>query len=58
MSSLCLLSQWFNLKDVPSGSVHLRLEWLSLLPSAARLCEVRVQQSSMVQILYDFHFPC
>uniref|UniRef100_A0A8C5AN82 Extended synaptotagmin-like protein 1a n=1 Tax=Gadus morhua TaxID=8049 RepID=A0A8C5AN82_GADMO len=31
---------WFSLKDVPSGSVHLRLEWLSLLPSAARLSEV------------------
>ncbi|KAF3696882.1 Extended synaptotagmin-1 [Channa argus] len=32
--------EWFNLKDVPSGSVHLRLEWLSLLPSADRLSEV------------------
>ncbi|TNM87085.1 hypothetical protein fugu_007315 [Takifugu bimaculatus] len=32
--------QWFNLKDVPSGSVHLRLEWLSLLSSAERLSEV------------------
>uniref|UniRef100_A0A3Q3F5X2 Extended synaptotagmin-like protein 1a n=1 Tax=Labrus bergylta TaxID=56723 RepID=A0A3Q3F5X2_9LABR len=33
--SLC----WFNLKDVPSGSVHLRLEWLSLLSSGDRLSE-------------------
>lgn len=32
--------QWFNLKDVPSGSVHLRLEWLSLLSSANILSEV------------------
>uniref|UniRef100_A0A8C7YRP1 Extended synaptotagmin-like protein 1a n=1 Tax=Oryzias sinensis TaxID=183150 RepID=A0A8C7YRP1_9TELE len=32
--------QWFNLKDVPSGSIHLRLEWLSLLSSADRLSEV------------------
>uniref|UniRef100_A0A671VN37 Extended synaptotagmin 1 n=1 Tax=Sparus aurata TaxID=8175 RepID=A0A671VN37_SPAAU len=32
--------QWFNLRDVPSGSVHLRLEWLSLLSSADRLSEV------------------
>uniref|UniRef100_A0A3P9LXD6 Extended synaptotagmin 1 n=2 Tax=Oryzias latipes TaxID=8090 RepID=A0A3P9LXD6_ORYLA len=31
---------WFNLKDVPSGSIHLRLEWLSLLSSADRLSEV------------------
>uniref|UniRef100_A0AAR2JI63 Extended synaptotagmin-like protein 1a n=1 Tax=Pygocentrus nattereri TaxID=42514 RepID=A0AAR2JI63_PYGNA len=32
---------WFTLKDAPSGKVHLRLEWLSLLPSAERLNEVR-----------------
>ncbi|MEQ2208360.1 hypothetical protein XENOCAPTIV_026342, partial [Xenoophorus captivus] len=31
--------EWFNLRDVPSGSVHLRLEWLSLLSSADRLSE-------------------
>uniref|UniRef100_A0A3Q2Q5J9 Extended synaptotagmin 1 n=1 Tax=Fundulus heteroclitus TaxID=8078 RepID=A0A3Q2Q5J9_FUNHE len=31
---------WFNLRDAPSGSVHLRLEWLSLLSSADRLSEV------------------
>uniref|UniRef100_A0A7N9AUH8 Extended synaptotagmin-like protein 1a n=1 Tax=Mastacembelus armatus TaxID=205130 RepID=A0A7N9AUH8_9TELE len=37
---LCFCKQWFNLKDVPSGSVHLRLEWLSLLSSADRLSEV------------------
>uniref|UniRef100_A0A665X8C1 Extended synaptotagmin-like protein 1a n=1 Tax=Echeneis naucrates TaxID=173247 RepID=A0A665X8C1_ECHNA len=35
-----LCKQWFNLRDVPSGSVHLRLEWLSLLSSADRLSEV------------------
>uniref|UniRef100_A0A3Q4HYT3 Extended synaptotagmin-like protein 1a n=1 Tax=Neolamprologus brichardi TaxID=32507 RepID=A0A3Q4HYT3_NEOBR len=32
-------------RDVASGSVHLRLEWLSLLSSADRLTEVRLQQS-------------
>uniref|UniRef100_A0A3B4UKC6 Extended synaptotagmin 1 n=1 Tax=Seriola dumerili TaxID=41447 RepID=A0A3B4UKC6_SERDU len=31
---------WFNLRDVSTGSVHLRLEWLSLLSSADRLSEV------------------
>uniref|UniRef100_H2THH3 Extended synaptotagmin 1 n=1 Tax=Takifugu rubripes TaxID=31033 RepID=H2THH3_TAKRU len=36
-----VVDDWFNLKDVPSGSVHLRLEWLSLLSSAERLSEVR-----------------
>ncbi|XP_076022751.1 extended synaptotagmin-1 [Genypterus blacodes] len=35
-----VVDDWFNLRDVPTGSVHLRLEWLSLLPSAARLSEV------------------
>ncbi|XP_031421334.1 LOW QUALITY PROTEIN: extended synaptotagmin-1 [Clupea harengus] len=35
-----LLDEWFPLKDAPSGQVHLRLEWLSLLPSAERLSEV------------------
>ncbi|XP_043085492.1 extended synaptotagmin-1-like [Puntigrus tetrazona] len=31
---------WYTLKDAPSGQVHLKLEWLSLLPSAERLSEV------------------
>ncbi|XP_072552661.1 extended synaptotagmin-1 [Salminus brasiliensis] len=35
-----VLDEWFTLKDAPSGKVHLRLEWLSLLPSAERLSEV------------------
>uniref|UniRef100_A0A3B5AN77 Extended synaptotagmin-like protein 1a n=1 Tax=Stegastes partitus TaxID=144197 RepID=A0A3B5AN77_9TELE len=41
-----VVDDWFNLRDVPSGSVHLRLEWLSLLSSADRLSEVRLQQSA------------
>uniref|UniRef100_A0A674EKW6 Extended synaptotagmin 1 n=1 Tax=Salmo trutta TaxID=8032 RepID=A0A674EKW6_SALTR len=35
------------LKDVPSGSVHLRLEWLSLLSSAERLNEVIQRNQNM-----------
>ncbi|XP_066527383.1 extended synaptotagmin-1 [Hoplias malabaricus] len=35
-----VVDEWFPLKDTPSGKVHLRLEWLSLLPSAERLSEV------------------
>uniref|UniRef100_A0A8D0AUI0 Extended synaptotagmin 1 n=1 Tax=Sander lucioperca TaxID=283035 RepID=A0A8D0AUI0_SANLU len=35
-------------RDVPSGSVHLRLEWLSLLSSADRLSEVSLQHISRV----------
>uniref|UniRef100_A0A3Q4MYI5 Extended synaptotagmin-like protein 1a n=1 Tax=Neolamprologus brichardi TaxID=32507 RepID=A0A3Q4MYI5_NEOBR len=30
-----VVDDWFDLRDVASGSVHLRLEWLSLLSSVA-----------------------
>uniref|UniRef100_I3K2H1 Extended synaptotagmin 1 n=1 Tax=Oreochromis niloticus TaxID=8128 RepID=I3K2H1_ORENI len=40
-----VVDDWFDLRDVASGSVHLRLEWLSLLSSADRLSEVRLEQS-------------
>lgn len=62
----CLLSptfflnfgtQWFSLRDVPSGSIHLRLEWLSLLSSADRLSEVRLILLS-TQEFDDVHFLC
>uniref|UniRef100_A0A4W4HR54 Extended synaptotagmin-like protein 1a n=1 Tax=Electrophorus electricus TaxID=8005 RepID=A0A4W4HR54_ELEEL len=39
-SHILLLAVWFTLKDAPTGKVHLRLEWLSLLSSAERLSEV------------------
>ncbi|KAI5095972.1 extended synaptotagmin-1 isoform X1, partial [Silurus meridionalis] len=35
-----VLDEWFTLQDAPTGKVHLKLEWLSLLPSAERLTEV------------------
>ncbi|XP_042607375.1 extended synaptotagmin-1-like [Cyprinus carpio] len=35
-----LLDEWYTLKDTQSGQVHLKLEWLSMLPSAERLNEV------------------
>uniref|UniRef100_A0A672S540 Extended synaptotagmin-1-like n=1 Tax=Sinocyclocheilus grahami TaxID=75366 RepID=A0A672S540_SINGR len=35
-----IVHEWYTLKDAPSGQVHLKLEWLSLLPSAERLNEV------------------
>ncbi|XP_016377996.1 extended synaptotagmin-1-like isoform X1 [Sinocyclocheilus rhinocerous] len=42
-----LLDEWYTLKDVPSGQVHLKLEWLSLLPSAERLNEVLERNKSI-----------
>uniref|UniRef100_A0A3B4GLF6 Extended synaptotagmin-1-like n=1 Tax=Pundamilia nyererei TaxID=303518 RepID=A0A3B4GLF6_9CICH len=38
---------WFDLRDVTSGSVHLRLEWLSLLSSADRLSEVIAKNQNL-----------
>ncbi|KTG30237.1 hypothetical protein cypCar_00003333 [Cyprinus carpio] len=45
-----LLDEWFTLKDVPSGQVHLKLEWLSLLPSAERLDEVLERNKKIITV--------
>uniref|UniRef100_A0A8C1W229 Extended synaptotagmin-like protein 1a n=1 Tax=Cyprinus carpio TaxID=7962 RepID=A0A8C1W229_CYPCA len=42
--------EWFTLKDVPSGRVHLKLEWLSLLPSAERLDEVLERNKKIITV--------
>ncbi|XP_071228958.1 extended synaptotagmin-1-like isoform X2 [Salvelinus alpinus] len=42
-----VLDEWLKLKDVTSGSIHLRLEWLSLLSSADRLSEVIQRNRNM-----------
>ncbi|KAM6981454.1 extended synaptotagmin-1 [Aplochiton taeniatus] len=43
-----MVDEWFTLKDAPSGRVHLRLEWLSLLPSTERLEQVLQRNESVV----------
>ncbi|KAJ8017031.1 hypothetical protein DPEC_G00013540 [Dallia pectoralis] len=43
-----VLDEWFKLNDAPSGSVHLRLEWLSLLSSADRLSEVIQRNQNVI----------
>ncbi|KAK6308421.1 hypothetical protein J4Q44_G00216920 [Coregonus suidteri] len=48
-----VLDEWFKLKDVTSGSVHLRLEWLSLLSSADRLSEVIQRNQNMTSKTAD-----
>ncbi|KAJ8258978.1 hypothetical protein COCON_G00179900 [Conger conger] len=35
-----IVDEWFPLKDVRSGRVHLRLEWLTLLPTTDQLDQV------------------
>jgi len=35
-----LLDEWFALDEVPRGKLHLKLEWLSLMPNASNLDKV------------------
>uniref|UniRef100_A0AAR2KFQ9 Extended synaptotagmin-like protein 1a n=1 Tax=Pygocentrus nattereri TaxID=42514 RepID=A0AAR2KFQ9_PYGNA len=52
-----VLEEWFTLKDAPSGKVHLRLEWLSLLPSAERLNEIVEEPAAESFHSTDFALP-
>ncbi|KAM5151896.1 extended synaptotagmin-3 [Mantella aurantiaca] len=47
-----IVDEWFPLSDVVSGSVHLKLEWHSLLASQDKLCEVRNGMSTAMLIVY------
>eukprot|EP00062_Callorhinchus_milii_P024119 gi/632983699/ref/XP_007908775.1/ PREDICTED: extended synaptotagmin-1 [Callorhinchus milii] len=42
-----ILDEWFTLKDVERGKVHLRLEWLSLRSEAATLEQALLVNSSI-----------
>ncbi|XP_029810078.1 extended synaptotagmin-2 [Suricata suricatta] len=35
-----LLNEWFTLDEVPRGKLHLKLEWLTLMPNASNLDKV------------------
>lgn len=43
MNIFCL--QWFVLDDVATGKLHLRLEWLSLLPTPEKLDQVQAPRT-------------
>uniref|UniRef100_A0A8C9R5Z2 Extended synaptotagmin 1 n=1 Tax=Scleropages formosus TaxID=113540 RepID=A0A8C9R5Z2_SCLFO len=45
---------WFTLKDTAAGRIHLKLEWLSLKPTADQLNQVRSQKH--VHIFIQLHF--
>ncbi|XP_068102422.1 extended synaptotagmin-3 isoform X2 [Hyperolius riggenbachi] len=47
-----VVDEWFPLCDVVSGSVHLKLEWHSLLASPDKLCEAQLGLSSAMVIIY------
>uniref|UniRef100_A0A8C9UZM0 Extended synaptotagmin 1 n=1 Tax=Scleropages formosus TaxID=113540 RepID=A0A8C9UZM0_SCLFO len=42
-----LLDEWFTLKDTAAGRIHLKLEWLSLKPTADQLNQVLQRNASM-----------
>ncbi|KAF7654454.1 hypothetical protein LDENG_00069620 [Lucifuga dentata] len=42
-----VVDDWFNLKDTQTGRVHLRLEWLALLPSTDRLEQILQRNESV-----------
>ncbi|XP_068598098.1 extended synaptotagmin-1-like [Brachionichthys hirsutus] len=42
-----VVDDWFTLTDAPTGRVHFRLEWLSLLPSPDRLEQVLKRNESV-----------
>uniref|UniRef100_A0A8C2Z2I3 Extended synaptotagmin 1 n=1 Tax=Cyclopterus lumpus TaxID=8103 RepID=A0A8C2Z2I3_CYCLU len=48
-----LSSQWFTLKETPSGRVHFRLEWLALLPVTDRLEQVLKRNESVTSKTAD-----
>ncbi|KAG7215280.1 hypothetical protein INR49_020515 [Caranx melampygus] len=48
-----VVDDWFTLKDAPTGQVHFRLEWLSLLPSTDQLEQVLKRNESVTSTLAD-----
>ncbi|KAK5872293.1 hypothetical protein PBY51_013008 [Eleginops maclovinus] len=48
-----VVDNWFTLKEITSGRVHFRLEWLSLLPSTDRLEEVLKKNESVISKTAD-----
>ncbi|XP_034022626.1 extended synaptotagmin-1 isoform X3 [Thalassophryne amazonica] len=47
------VDNWFNLKDAHSGRVHLRLEWLALLPSTDQLEQILKRNESVTSTNAD-----
>ncbi|KAM6927192.1 uncharacterized protein FYW49_003387 [Xenentodon cancila] len=41
------VDDWFTLKDTPSGRVHVKLEWLALLPSTQRIEQILKRNESV-----------
>ncbi|XP_054878329.1 extended synaptotagmin-2 isoform X3 [Poeciliopsis prolifica] len=38
-----IVEEWFDLEDVPKGKLHLKMEWLCLLPSPEKLDQALMQ---------------
>ncbi|XP_075966458.1 uncharacterized protein LOC142970246 [Anarhichas minor] len=48
-----VVNDWFTLKETPSGRVHFKLEWLSLLPSTDRLEQIIKRNESITSKTAD-----
>ncbi|XP_054473264.1 extended synaptotagmin-1 [Anoplopoma fimbria] len=48
-----VVNDWFPLKETPSGRVHFRLEWLTLLPGTDRLEQVLKRNESVTSKTAD-----
>ncbi|XP_051933261.1 extended synaptotagmin-1 [Hippocampus zosterae] len=47
------VDNWFPLKDTPSGRVHLKLEWLALMPTTDRLEQILKRNESVTSKTAD-----
>ncbi|XP_061147662.1 extended synaptotagmin-1 [Syngnathus typhle] len=47
------VDNWFPLKDTPSGRVHLKLEWLALMPTSDRLEQILKRNESVTSKTSD-----
>nr|XP_061814160.1 extended synaptotagmin-1-like [Nerophis lumbriciformis] len=47
------VDDWFTLKDTPSGRVHLKLEWLALMPTTDRLEQILKRNESVTSKTAD-----
>lgn len=50
--------QWFTLDEVSKGKLHLKLEWLTLMPTAENLDKVFKERITFLLDFFLFFFFC
>lgn len=48
--------QWFTLDEVSKGKLHLKLEWLTLMPTAENLDKVLKEHTPFLLDFFSFLF--